>query len=153
MLPGTGLVRGRLGLRSSTGHADVRAETSKSSGQTGSVTDLDGHFTVMHVDAMLTVPIYLIPPGVPMEQTDIRIVLAENVQSIDDVVVVGFGTRRRPSPAPSGSYGQGVHLVTTNALGRRIAGMAAVRRPARPASRSPRSRARRGTYAGDRIVR
>lgn len=75
--------------------------------QTGSVTDLDGRFTVMAAkDATLTVSfIGYTTREVPVgTQTDIRIVLEENVQSIDDVVVSASAPRRRrPSPAPSGS--------------------------------------------------
>ena len=37
-------------------------------------------------------------------QTDIRIVLEENVQSIDDVVVVGFGTQKKETV--TGAIGQ-----------------------------------------------
>ena len=68
--------------------------------QTGSVTDLDGRFTVMAAkDATLTVSfIGYTTREVPVgTQTDIRIVLEENVQSIDDVVVVGFGVQKKES--------------------------------------------------------
>lgn len=75
--------------------------------QTGSVTDLDGRFTVMAAkDATLTVSfIGYTTREVPVgTQTDIRIVLEENVQSIDDVVVVGFGTQKKETV--TGAIGQ-----------------------------------------------
>ena len=112
----------------------------------GTQTGSDGRFTVMAAkDATLTVSfIGYTTREVPVgTQTDIRIVLEENVQSIDDVVVVGFGTQKKETV--TGAIGQlsGKELMRSpvtnisNALVGRIAGMAAVQE--RPASRSPRS--------------
>lgn len=127
--------------------------------QTGSVTDLDGRFTVMAAkDATLTVSfIGYTTREVPVgTQTDIRIVLAENVQSIDDVVVVGFGTQKKETV--TGAIGQlsGKELMRSpvtnisNALVGRIAGMAAVQKTGEAGFEESTIRVRGvGTYAGD----
>ena len=127
--------------------------------QTGSVTDLDGRFTVMAAkEATLTVSfIGYTTREVPVgTQTDIRIVLAENVQSIDDVVVVGFGTQKKETV--TGAIGQlsGKELMRSpvtnisNALVGRIAGMAAVQKTGEAGFEESTIRVRGvGTYAGD----
>ena len=127
--------------------------------QTGSVTDLDGRFTVMAAkDATLTVSfIGYTTREVPVgTQTDIRIVLEENVQSIDDVVVVGFGTQKKETV--TGAIGQlsGKELMRSpvtnisNALVGRIAGMAAVQKTGEAGFEESTIRVRGvGTYAGD----
>lgn len=127
--------------------------------QTGSVTDLEGRFTVMAAkDATLTVSfIGYTTREVPVgTQTDIRIVLEENVQSIDDVVVVGFGTQKKETV--TGAIGQlsGKELMRSpvtnisNALVGRIAGMAAVQKTGEAGFEESTIRVRGvGTYAGD----
>lgn len=95
--------------RSSTSRVCRSSGPEWSSGEPrlASVTDLDGRFTVMAAkDATLTVSfIGYTTREVPVgTQTDIRIVLEENVQSIDDVVVVGFGTQKKETV--TGAIGQ-----------------------------------------------
>lgn len=65
---------------------------------TGTITDMDGRFSLdVNSDAVIVVSyIGYLPQEVPVQgKTDIRIILRENSEMLDEVVVVGYGVVRK----------------------------------------------------------
>lgn len=127
--------------------------------QTGTVTDGNGQFalSVRKTDILIVSFIGYNTQEIAVgSQTRIQVVLAEEAQSIEDVVVVGFGSQRKETV--TGAIGQLSNKdlmrapVTniSNALVGRIAGMAAVQKSGEAGFEESTIRIRGvGTYAGD----
>ena len=65
---------------------------------TGTITDMDGRFSLdVNSDAVIVVSyIGYLPQEIPVQgKTDIRIILRENSEMLDEVVVVGYGVVRK----------------------------------------------------------
>src|SRR5690554_2176009 len=65
----------------------------------GTVTDIDGRFTISNVNENATLDISfigMISQSIPLSgRTTINITLIEDIEILDEVVVVGYGTQRR----------------------------------------------------------
>ena len=106
--------------------------------QNGTVTGMDGRFVIRAVPGSSLVISFLgyndSIVQVPDKDTDMRIVLTEARQSLDEVVVVAFGTQKKETV--TGAIGQlsGDELINSpvtnvsNALIGRIAGMSAIQK-------------------------
>lgn len=85
--------------------------------QNGSITDVDGKYTIsVTVNALLYVSyIGYIPQEISVgNQNTIHIVLQENVQEIEQVVVVGYGTRKKSSLTTAVSSVSGDELTNNS---------------------------------------
>lgn len=82
----------------SRGEAIIGANIREKGTNNGNVTDIDGHFSLsVSENAVLQITyIGYIPMEVPVgNQNSIQIALKEDTQSLDEVVVVGYGTMRK----------------------------------------------------------
>ena len=99
----------------------------------GAVTDVDGHFTlnVPYADAILNFSfIGFTPVEFPLEgKTDIKVVMKEDTQTLNEVVVVGFGTQRKQTVTGSltsinvKELSQSPSANVSNALAGRLPGL------------------------------
>lgn len=128
--------------------------------QNGTVTGMDGRFVIRAVPGSSLVISFLgyndSIVQVPDKDTDMRIVLTEARQSLDEVVVVAFGTQKKETV--TGAIGQlsGDELINSpvtnvsNALIGRIAGMSAIQKTGEAGFEESTIRIRGvGTFAGD----
>lgn len=63
----------------------------------GVITNLDGHFTVVNAKGTLVISFigYRTQEIAIREQTNIRVILQEDSELLDEVVVVGYGAQKR----------------------------------------------------------
>lgn len=113
----------------------------------GTVTDIDGYFNLADIPqgAVLQISyIGYIPQELTVRgQSDLRITLKEDAQSLDEVVVVGYGTQKRASVTGSVASIQSKDIVTVktpnvgNALAGKLPGLRAVQRSGAPGDDDP----------------
>lgn len=85
-------------VKDSRGETIIGASIRVKGSQTGAVTDLDGNFTIDADPNSTLIVSYIgfVTQEIPLKgRTSLDITLSENVQSLDELVVVGYGTMRK----------------------------------------------------------
>lgn len=106
----------------------------------GTVTDIDGKFSLLvEENAILQISFigYHSKEIPAANESSVSVILEEDTQSLDEVVIVGFGTQRKVSTVGSQSAIQADQLQLpvanlTNSLGGRLAGVVSVQRTGEP---------------------
>lgn len=113
----------------------------KNNSKVGTITDIDGQFT-LNAPPNSTLEVsyigYTTTHVAIKEKTDIKIVLKENTELLDEVVVVGYGVQKKASITGSVASIQSEQLMevkaanVSNMLAGRLPGLRAVQRSASP---------------------
>jgi len=125
--------------------------------QTGAITDLNGNYSIQVANEKMTLVFSYIgynPKEEPVaNRKTINVVLEEDTKSIDEVVIVGYGTQKRSSLTGSISQIKGSELLKTpstnisSILGGRVAGVSSVQESGQPGADNAGLRIR-GSRAG-----
>lgn len=125
-----------------TGEPIIGANVTVKGTTVGTITDIDGNFTleVASTDGTLVVSFigYKSAEAVIKGKSPINVILQEDTETLDEVVVVGYGTQNRKSltgaisDVKSESLTRSVSTTTAGALSGKIAGISTRAKDARP---------------------
>lgn len=125
-----------------TGEPIIGANVTVKGTTVGTITDIDGNFTleVGSTDGTLVVSFigYKSAEAAIKGKSPINVILQEDTETLDEVVVVGYGTQNRKSPTgaisdvKSESLTRSVSTTTAGALSGKIAGISTRAKDARP---------------------
>lgn len=129
-------------VKDSKGEGLVGATVKIKGSQTGAITDVNGNFSIQGVDGKATLVFsyigYLTKEEPVSNRTAIHVVLEENTKSVDEVVIVGYGTQKRASVTGAISQISGKELLKTpvgninNMLGGLVSGVVALQQSGQP---------------------
>lgn len=129
-------------VKDSKGEGLVGATVKIKGSQTGAITDANGNFSIQGVDGKATLVFsyigYLSKEEPISNRTAIHVVLEEDTKSVDEVVIVGYGTQKRTSVTGAISQISGKELLKApvgninNMLGGLISGVVALQQSGQP---------------------